>query len=841
MFQSTIAVVVVNYNGRQHLEACFNALFAQTYPAHLVELVLVDNNSTDDSSALIARQFPAVRVVQNVENVGFAPAVNQAARLVRSEYLALLNNDAAAEPSWLQAMVEELEAHRAENVVCVGAMMLDWTGQRIDFIGGGINFYGHGNQLFHKVPHEAVLTEPGELLFACGGAMLVERAAFLTIGGFDEHYFAYFEDVDFGWRTWLYGYKVRFTPHAIVRHRQHATANTMDGHQIRMLLERNALATIIKNYDDANLGRVLPAALLLILKRSLVDGGTAFDRREFDLRQRGPGSSASMLHVPKIMLSYIAALGDVIEDWPRLWGQRQAIQARRTRPDGAIFPMFKQPFAMIDLDLSLHLFQETMTESFNLRAMFADERTTNVLIISTDPLHDKLAGPGIRAVEMARYLAQHCHVVLAAPERAELSLPDVQCIAFKRDDGETLRHLANDAQVIIVQGFTLRKYPLLLAAERILVVDLYDPFHLENLELIERRDLPPARAHELAQHDLLALNEQLQAGDFFICASERQRDLWLGALGTLGRLSPAAYHRDPTLRSLIDVVPFGLPPEPPTQSTRVLKGVVPGINADDTVVLWGGGIWEWLDPLTVIRAMAQLHEQRPDIKLFFLGQHHPNPAEVGPMAMYARAVALAQELNVLNQTVFFNDHWVEYTQRQQYLLETDIGVSAHTEHIETRFAFRTRLLDYIWAGLPMVVSVGDTLADVVARWNLGHVVAIGDVAGWANALLDLADRRDAAEWSAQFQAAQSHFAWPIALKPLLDFCRQPRYAADKRQRVAKTAATSAGGPGVRYRMDELDRVVAEKNSHIAHLENLIQRLENGRVMRLLRMINRLRT
>jgi GT2 family glycosyltransferase/glycosyltransferase involved in cell wall biosynthesis len=834
----TVAVVVINYNGLRHLEACFNSLLKQTYPAHLVELILVDNNSSDGSQAFVSSHFPTVRIIQNASNAGFAPAVNQAARATNARYVALINNDAAAEAGWLAALVDEIKAYRDDGVICVGALMVDWEGERIDFINSGINYYGHGNQPFHQLPVEAVADQPHELLFACGGAMLVDRAAFLDIGGFDASYFAYFEDVDFGWRTWLYGYKVRFTPHAVVRHRHHATANTMHGHQVRKLLERNALVTIIKNYDDQNLQRILPAALLLILKRSLLDAGTTFDRHEFDLRQRDSSSFEPTMAVPKIMLSYIAALSDVIDDWPRLWAQRASIQARRKRLDTAILPLFQQPFAVIDLDLSLHLFQETMTETFNLRSLFEPGRTTNVLIISTDPLHDRLAGPGIRAVEMARYLSASCHVVLAAPEQADVSLPDVRCIAFRREDNTLVQHLANGAEVVIVQGFTLSKYPALRESERIIVVDLYDPFHLENLELIERRDLAPEQASKVMEHSVAVLNEQLLAGDFFICASERQRDLWLGALGVVGRLSPEAYRRDPTLRSLIDVVPFGLQPDQPAQTQNVLKGVVPGIEPDDLVLLWGGGIWEWLDPLTVIRAMAPLSQSHPDIKLFFLGQHHPNPAEVGPMLMYQRALDLAAEQGLLNRTVFFNDCWVAYDQRHNYLLEADVGISAHTEHIETRFAFRTRLLDYMWAGLPMIVSAGDTLADTVTAWNLGRVVAVGNVDAWTAAIIELAaQRRSSSEPTGQFAAAQKHFAWSNTLKPLIDFCANPRYAADKRA-VAQLNTPAPGQPSPRYRMDELDRVVAEKNAHITNLEDMIQRLENGRVLRFLSALRR---
>ena len=117
----------------------------------------------------------------------------------------------------------------------------------------------------------------------------------------------------------------------------------------------------------------------------------------------------------------------------------------------------------------------------------------------------------------------------------------------------------------------------------------------------------------------------LQLGDAFICASDRQRDHWLGALAVLGRVSPELYARDPALRSLVAVVPFGLDPAPPSSEPAV-KGVLPGIEPSDRLLLWGGGIWNWFDPLTVIRAVGRLSESRSDVKLLFLGLKHPSSA-----------------------------------------------------------------------------------------------------------------------------------------------------------------------------------------------------------------------
>jgi glycosyltransferase involved in cell wall biosynthesis len=303
-------------------------------------------------------------------------------------------------------------------------------------------------------------------------------------------------------------------------------------------------------------------------------------------------------------------------------------------------------------------------------------------------------------------------------------------------------------------------------------------------------------------------------------------------LTSLGRINPDGHRHDPTFRALIDVVPFASATEPPLHRHRVLKGVLPGIAVDDTLLLWGGGIWDWLDPLTVIAAMGQLRAQRPKLKLFFLGYRHPNPADVPEMTMYPHAVALAEQLGLLNTTVFFNDRWVPYAERANYLLEADVGVSAHQAHIETRFAFRTRLLDYIWAGLPMVVSAGDALAETVVQRGLGYAVAIGDAAGFAQALRELTSQPNPrARYAAAFAEVRPAFTWERALIPLLAFCRSPRHAPDRTHR------TPEGQYQQHHHVAQIEAMIHEKNAHIAELEQLIRRLEAGRLMRLLRWMN----
>lgn len=218
----SVSIIVINFNGRQHLDACFKSLLQQGYGGP-IEIIMVDNGSKDGSLEFMRAAFPQVRLIENPQNTGFAPAVNLGARHATGDYLALINNDAYAAPNWVAELVRVAEARKSEGVACVATRVLDWHGKRIDFQMGVMNWHGFGAQQFFRVPAERMPAREEELLFANGGAMLVDRTVFLEIGGFDEDYFAYFEDVDLGWRLWVCGYKVVLNPQAITYHRHHST------------------------------------------------------------------------------------------------------------------------------------------------------------------------------------------------------------------------------------------------------------------------------------------------------------------------------------------------------------------------------------------------------------------------------------------------------------------------------------------------------------------------------------------------------------------------------------------------------------------------------------------
>jgi glycosyltransferase involved in cell wall biosynthesis len=439
-----------------------------------------------------------------------------------------------------------------------------------------------------------------------------------------------------------------------------------------------------------------------------------------------------------------------------------------------------------------------------------------VLVISHDQVGRHMAGPGIRYREIARTLAQHLPTTLATPGEADLGEQPFAVWPYRRSEWASLAPVANSVQVIVTPGDSLAEFPTLEKLRTPLVVDGYDPHGLETLALWASQPLDAQTAHHDARLDIL--RRQCRAGDLIICASERQRDWWLGLLERHGRINPHTYAADPSLRALVDVVPYGLPSKPPQVAAPVLRGIWPGIEPHDRILLWGGGLWQWLDPLIAVQAVHRLvQEGRNDLRLIFPGTRHPSP-DVPDMPMRAATLALCHELGLEGKHLFFGE-WVPHEEWPAFLLEADVGLSLHLDTVEARLAFRSRVLDYVWASLPMVVSDGDAISELVSGYGLGEVVPPGDAEAVATAirrLLDIPDLR--VVYRERFEQVRPQLTWERACEPVVRFCQHPTLAPDR----------AAGA------LPYGERVLAERDAEIDRLRDLVHRYERGRFMRLMR-------
>jgi glycosyltransferase involved in cell wall biosynthesis len=405
---------------------------------------------------------------------------------------------------------------------------------------------------------------------------------------------------------------------------------------------------------------------------------------------------------------------------------------------------------------------------------------TRVLFISAEPIGETMAGPAIRVLELARAVAARCEVTIAAPGPSDAGDAPVALIEATLADFGPLLEAIKSHDVVVAQRLPPQLLRNVARLPVRFVADLYNP---QMIEVLEAVGTGPSTSARRAWRSMLG---QCAVADLVICASEKQRDLWLGGMGMAGLIDVERYRRDPTFRDYVDVVPFGLPDRAPRRSEPVLKGVWPGIEPEDRVLLWAGGIWHWLDAITPIGALERLRAGGRRVHLVFLGTGRPRQKGVAIPTSADAAIAYASERGLEGEWVHFNRGWVPYEQREAYLLESDIGVCAHHDHLEARFSFRTRVLDHFWAGLPSVVSEGDAIGDLVDRRGLGRAVAPEDAEGFALACASLLDDDDAyAAAQRRVRDVAPELRWSEVARPLVRFC------AELESRPARSPARSA--------------------------------------------------
>lgn len=311
-----VTVVIVNWNGERFLNRCLTALTGQTVPPH--EIILVDNASSD-ASLDIVRRFPAVRLLAQTENLGFARGNNLAiaATDVQSEWIALLNPDAYAEAGWLENLLSAVGSYPDFDVF--GSKLVNAADPSVlDGAGDGYHISGLVWRMGHGVNDSAIFDQAKEVFSPCAAAALYRRSALLEVGGFDEDFFCYVEDVDLGFRLRLAGYRCLYVPASVAHHvgsgttgGQHSEFAVYHGH-------RNLVWTYVKNMPGILLWTFLPIHLALNLATLLV------------FTWRGQGGVV------------LRAKRDALVGLPGMWRKRRQAQAKRVVSSYAILRVMKK-------------------------------------------------------------------------------------------------------------------------------------------------------------------------------------------------------------------------------------------------------------------------------------------------------------------------------------------------------------------------------------------------------------------------------------------------------------------------------------------------------------------
>jgi GT2 family glycosyltransferase len=252
-----VSVVIVTWNGLEHLEGCLSAVAAQQGVE--AETILVDNASTDGTTEFVRARFPSVRIVSLDRNHGFAGGSNAGAREARGRYLAFLNNDTIADPHWLGALRDAIDEPRG-IALATSRIIYMHDPATVDSAGDGMTRWG-GAFKHHHGGAAAEAIESRDVFGACGAAFIVPKRVFEALGGFDPDFFASHEDVDLSYRAQLRGYRCRYVAGSIVRHRGSATLGRASGMAV-FNGQRNLEWVYVQNTPLPILLRTLPGHVL---------------------------------------------------------------------------------------------------------------------------------------------------------------------------------------------------------------------------------------------------------------------------------------------------------------------------------------------------------------------------------------------------------------------------------------------------------------------------------------------------------------------------------------------------------------------------------------------------
>jgi GT2 family glycosyltransferase len=312
-----LSIVIPNWNGKRFLEVCFQAIAAQKTDS-VLETILVDNHSSDDSLEFTRKHFPWVRIVPLDTNTGFDGAVNAGIKAATGSLISLLNNDTELDPLWAQSLINAATTH--PEVASFASKMLRFDERDvIDTCGDAMTWTGRSYKMGEGEKDLPPYDKERLVFGACAGASCYRRELFDAIGLFDETFFAYLEDVDISFRAQLAGFKCLFVPGAKVYHMVSATGGKGSAFGFEMMV-KNHFHVIYKNFSLLQLLRYSPKLAYAEIRLA----------------------AAAVKH--RFVPAYIRGCWRAFKEFPGMWAKRKAVQRLRSVDDAYLNTVIEPRF-----------------------------------------------------------------------------------------------------------------------------------------------------------------------------------------------------------------------------------------------------------------------------------------------------------------------------------------------------------------------------------------------------------------------------------------------------------------------------------------------------------------
>jgi glycosyltransferase involved in cell wall biosynthesis len=377
----------------------------------------------------------------------------------------------------------------------------------------------------------------------------------------------------------------------------------------------------------------------------------------------------------------------------------------------------------------------------------------HIVVTGSDVLSTSIGGRGLRAIGIARALTKRYQVTLicGGDPGADL-LPDVELAVSPQERSRALSRAE-----VVVTGSELTTREMVRFGGH-LVADLYDPRMFQLLAA----DMPAASIVPLMREELRKQRRLWRQADIVVCATDDQRDLYLGTFLASRSVRQLTSTQDLSWDRRVVVLANGIDQRPPVPDAGLRERL--GLGVDDIVLIWGGGVWDWMDPAVLLEALDLARRTELRLRLVFLGIQREGRA----MPLTGRHKDLVAGLRGLGESVVVNNDWIQPEARGAFLLASDAGVLAQRPGLEAHFSFRQRIVDCLWAALPIIATSGDPLSEDVARQGWGLVSPSGDAQALAANLVRYAqDGALRTSMRSAVAAAQPQWTWDTQCQPLM--------------------------------------------------------------------------
>lgn len=383
-----------------------------------------------------------------------------------------------------------------------------------------------------------------------------------------------------------------------------------------------------------------------------------------------------------------------------------------------------------------------------------------------------LVGTAVIYIKMAEILSRENYQVhLVVPEVSDYNNKKFK---FHLYDKESNEKLINSSSLVVFGAYPPID-PMLYAYRKKKNILTY-LWSIAPIGSLEFRDFPDFdKQFLLHQYITTSYNLSLLLSDKIFCRSDKVRDLVLGSLISLGRANLENYRNDKKI-SFLEVSPFGIDSSKIEHKKNIYRGRK-GIDKKDFLLIWNGGIWNWNDGVTLIKAMNELKDKK--IKLIFQGYRHPNKNQkLSDEAQ--KTIRLAKKLGLIDKNVFFIDTWQAYEERGNYLSECDAGIVTSPNIPEANYFLKTRIYDYIWAELPIIANDCEAYSGIIQANNLGIVAKTGDHGQLAKNILNISQNKKALNiFRKNLKEYKKDIAWRKTLQPVVEYVRNPEIKKDK--------------------------------------------------------------